>query len=41
MSGWISFTAMNVFSHLGEAEDGMNTLSPKHDLTDKNDARCS
>ena len=38
MSGWISFTAMNVFSHLGEAEDGMNTLSPKHDLTDKNDA---
>ena len=39
MSGWISFTAMNVFSHLGEAEDGMNTLSPKHDLTDKKDAR--
>ena len=38
MSGWISFTAMNVFSHLGEAEDGMNTLSPKHDLTDKKDA---
>lgn len=38
MSGWISFTAMNVFSHLGEAEDGMNTLSPQHDLTDKNDA---
>ena len=39
MSGWISFTAMNVFSHLGEAEDGMSTLSPKHDLTDKKDAR--
>jgi len=39
MSGWISFTAMNVFSHLGEAEDGMNTLSPKHDLRDKKDAR--
>ena len=38
MSGWISFTAMNVFSHLGEAEDGMNTLSPKHNLTDKKDA---
>jgi len=38
MSGWISFTAMNVFSHLGEAEDGMNTLSPKHDLTDKKNA---
>ena len=38
MSGWISFTAMNVFAHLGEAEDGMNTLSPKHDLTDKKDA---
>ena len=38
MSGWISFTAMNVFSHLGEAEDGMNTLSPKHDLTDQKNA---
>jgi ATP-binding cassette subfamily B protein len=29
---------MNVFSHLGEAEDGMNTLSPKHGLTDKKNA---
>ena len=29
---------MNVFSHLGEAEDGMNTLSPKHDLTDQKNA---
>ena len=38
MSGWISFTAMNVFSHLGEAEDGMNTLSPKHELIDKKNA---
>ena len=39
MSGWISFIAMNVFSHLGEIEDGMNTLSPSHDLTDKDDGR--
>ena len=39
MSGWISFTAMNVFSHLGEAEDGMNTLSPSHDLSDKKGAK--
>jgi ATP-binding cassette subfamily B protein len=35
MSGWISFTAMAVFAHLGEAEDGMNTLSPSHGIIDK------
>lgn len=35
MSGWISFTAMVIFSNLGEAEDGMRTLSPPHEITDK------
>ena len=39
LSGWSSFTAMNVFSHLGEAEDGLNTLSPSHDLSDKKGAQ--
>lgn len=34
MSGWISFTAMVIFAHLGEAEDGMRTLTPGHDLKD-------
>ncbi|WP_340108089.1 ABC transporter ATP-binding protein [Pikeienuella sp. HZG-20] len=34
MSGWISFTAMVIFAHLGEAEDGMRTLTPEHGVTD-------
>lgn len=34
MSGWISFTAMVIFANLGEAEDGMRTLSPTHEITD-------
>ncbi|MEM8754451.1 MAG: ABC transporter ATP-binding protein, partial [Pseudomonadota bacterium] len=35
MSGWFSFTVMGIFSHLGEAEDGMRTLAPPHELTDR------
>ncbi len=38
MSGWFSFTLMAIFSHIGEAEDGMRTLSPPHEITDKPDA---
>lgn len=34
MSGWISFTAMVIFANLGEAEDGMRTLSRTHEITD-------
>ena len=34
MSGWISFTAMVIFANLGEAEDGMKTLSPPHRIKD-------
>ncbi|QRF68259.1 ABC transporter ATP-binding protein [Ponticoccus alexandrii] len=34
MTGWISFTMMVIYSHLGEVEDGMNTLSVPHTLTD-------
>ncbi len=39
MTGWISFTAMNIFSHIGEAEDGMRTLAPEHQVRDRADAR--
>ncbi|MEM7544772.1 MAG: ABC transporter ATP-binding protein [Pseudomonadota bacterium] len=39
MSGWFSFTLMAIFSHIGEAEDGMRTLSPSHEITDKPGAR--
>ena len=34
MSGWISFTLMAIYSHVGEVEDGMNTLTPPHQLVD-------
>ena len=38
MSGWISFTAMGIFTNLGVVEDGMRTLSPAHDIVDAEDA---
>ncbi|MEM7241823.1 MAG: ABC transporter ATP-binding protein [Pseudomonadota bacterium] len=38
MSGWVSWTLMTIFSDLGEAEDGMRTLAPPHDLVDRDDA---
>jgi len=34
MTGWVSFVLMAVFSHIGEVEDGMKTLTPPHKLTD-------
>ena len=39
MVGWVSFSLMQIYSHIGEVEDGMNTLAPPHALTDKPDAR--
>ena len=38
MSGWISFTLQTIYSHLGEVEDGMRTLTPPHQLTDASNA---
>lgn len=38
MSGWVSFTALGIFSNVGEIEDGMRTLSPSHDIIDAADA---
>ena len=38
MTGWVSFVLMAVFSHIGEVEDGMKTLTPPHQLTDDRDA---
>lgn len=35
MTGWISFTLMVIYGHVGEVEDGMTTLSVSHALTDK------
>jgi len=39
MTGWVSFTLMAIFSHIGEVEDGMKTLTPPHELTDAPDAK--
>ena len=38
MTGWVSFVLMAIYSNLGEIEDGMNTLSPPHTLTDRDNA---
>jgi ATP-binding cassette subfamily B protein len=38
MSGWVSMTAMGIFSNIGEIEDGMRTLSPPHTIIDAEDA---
>jgi len=34
MSGWVSMTAMGIFSNIGEIEDGVRTLTPPHAITD-------
>lgn len=34
MTGWISFTLMAIYAHIGEVEDGMRTLTPRHTLID-------
>ncbi len=38
MTGWVSYVLMNIYSNLGEIEDGIKTLSPQHDLIDKPNA---
>ncbi|MHC0052062.1 ABC transporter ATP-binding protein [Actibacterium sp. D379-3] len=38
MTGWVSFTLMGVYSNIGEVENGMETLTPPHGLTDAPDA---
>ena len=34
MSGWVSFTALGIFSNIGEIEDGMRTLAHDHTIRD-------
>jgi len=34
MTGWVSFSVMGIYSNMGEIEDGMNTLTPPHELAD-------
>ncbi len=39
MTGWVSFTLMAIYAHIGEVEDGMLTLTPPHGLTDEPGAK--
>lgn len=39
MTGWVSFTLMAIYANVGEVEDGMNTLTPPHALTDRPGAK--
>ena len=34
MTGWVSFTLMGIYANLGEVEDGIQALTPAHDLVD-------
>ena len=38
MSGWVSHTLMAIYASIGEAEDGMITLTPPHALVDREGA---
>ncbi|MEM8729928.1 MAG: ABC transporter ATP-binding protein [Pseudomonadota bacterium] len=34
MTGWVSFTALGIFTNIGEIEDGIRTLTPRDRLED-------
>jgi len=38
MAGWVSHVLMAIYGNIGEVEDGMNTLTPPHTLTNNDDA---
>lgn len=38
MTGWVSFTLMAMYANIGEAENGIKTLTPDHALADAPDA---
>lgn len=38
MTGWVSFTLMQIYANIGEVEDGIRTLSPAHKLLDAPEA---
>ncbi|MEP4196301.1 MAG: ABC transporter ATP-binding protein [Aliishimia sp.] len=39
MTGWVSFTLMQIYSNLGEVEDGMKTLTPNVRVDDAPNAK--
>lgn len=38
MTGWVSFTLMQIYANVGEIEDGMRTLTPRVRVEDASDA---
>ncbi|MFY0633763.1 MAG: ABC transporter ATP-binding protein [Vannielia sp.] len=38
MTGWVSHTLLGIYASIGEIEDGMRTLTPRHSVTDAPDA---
>ncbi len=38
MTGWVSFTLMQIYANVGEIEDGMRTLTPRNRVEDDPDA---
>ncbi|MEO1680652.1 MAG: ABC transporter ATP-binding protein [Pseudomonadota bacterium] len=38
MTGWVSFTLMQIYANVGEVEDGIRTLTPPHTLVDAAEA---
>ena len=40
MSGWVSFVMMAIYSNIGEAEDGMQTLATSRRIVDRRDAKA-
>ncbi|MEO9574337.1 MAG: ABC transporter ATP-binding protein [Tateyamaria sp.] len=39
MTGWVSFTLMQIYSNVGEVEDGMRTLTPRARVEDDSEAK--
>jgi ATP-binding cassette subfamily B protein len=39
MTGWVSFTLMNIYAQIGEIEDGIKTLTPRYTLKDQERAK--
>ena len=39
MTGWVSFTLMNIYAQIGEIEDGIKTLTPRYTLKDQKAAK--
>ena len=39
MTGWVSFTLMNIYAQIGGIEDGVKTLTPRYTLIDQKAAK--